>query len=56
MNSKPLAFTTTVSRNALIRREAYPPRKSLVPQANTEARAKLVGTNCAGEVMLAVKH
>src|SRR5712692_7358549 len=45
INSKPPTFTTVVSKNALVRRAAYPPRKSLVPQARTAAKLKPAGTS-----------
>src|SRR6266852_81106 len=41
--NRPPQLTRVVKRKTLARREAYPPRKSLVPQARTAARLKAAG-------------
>jgi hypothetical protein len=40
-----------VSRNAFVRRAAYPPIKSLVPQEKTAAKLKLVDVDSDGSVI-----
>jgi hypothetical protein len=40
-----------VNRNAFVRREAYPPTKSLVPQEKTATRLKAVGADSEGSII-----
>jgi hypothetical protein len=51
MRSKPLRCAIAVSKNAFVRRAPYPPTKSLVPQAKTAARLKLVLADSDGNVI-----
>src|SRR5580698_3804574 len=51
IKSNPLAWTMAVNANALERREAYPPRKSLMPQTKTAPRLKKAGRNCGDGTM-----
>jgi hypothetical protein len=45
MSNVPLAWVIVVKRNAFDRRAAYPPTKSLVPQAKVAARLNVIGVN-----------
>jgi hypothetical protein len=40
-----------VNTKALVRREAYPPMKSLVPQEKTAAKLKAVGEVSKGSII-----
>ena len=45
MKVVPLAWAMVVRRKALVRREAFPPIKSLTPQAKVAARADPAGAS-----------
>jgi hypothetical protein len=51
MASNPVQFVIAVTKIELARREAYPPKKSLVPQQSTEPRLNVTGTACADSDM-----
>ena len=44
-------WAIAVSTNALVRRDAYPPTKSLVPQEKTAARLNMVDAVSDGGVI-----